>query len=121
MKKINDRLRFIIEYYKTTQADFAESIGTTPATLSRQLKGLHKIDKQVALSVQAVYRINCNWLLSGEGDMFLSDSDEIFGLSLQEIKVIKAYREKENMQQAVNLLLGIDDEITEINQKFNVS
>jgi transcriptional regulator with XRE-family HTH domain len=72
MNNISDRLRKVIDFFNLTQADFAESIGTTPATLSRQLKGVHKIDKQVALAIQAVHGISAAWLLAGEGEMFTS-------------------------------------------------
>jgi transcriptional regulator with XRE-family HTH domain len=73
---INERLQIIVSNLGLTQAEFASSIGTTQATLSRQLKGVHKIDKQVALAIQAVHRIDHNWLLTGEGEMFLPTEQE---------------------------------------------
>jgi plasmid maintenance system antidote protein VapI len=73
MMSISERLRNVMNSVQKNQKEFAELIGTTQATLSRQLNGAHKIDKQVALSIQAVFGIDSNWLLTGEGDMFLSD------------------------------------------------
>lgn len=69
---ISDRLRAILNNSGLSQSEFADKIGTTQATLSRQLNNKHKIDKQVALAIKAEFGVNPNWLLTGEGDMFLS-------------------------------------------------
>ncbi|MCL2154065.1 MAG: transcriptional repressor LexA [Leptospirales bacterium] len=75
MKK-NERLHIILKTLNLTQIDFAESIGTTQPTLSRQLKDIHKIDKQVALAIQAVHNISAEWILTGKGEMFLPTSPQ---------------------------------------------
>ena len=72
---ISERLNKIIKSLGLTQSDFAESIGIKQPTLSKQLKGLHKIDKQEALAIKAVYNVDPNWLLTGEGEMFITHSD----------------------------------------------
>ncbi len=69
---VEKRLEYIIKQINITQSNFANSIGSTASTISRQLNGITQIDKQVALSIQAVYNINPDWLLTGEGEMFLS-------------------------------------------------
>jgi transcriptional regulator with XRE-family HTH domain len=71
MEKVSERLRNVILALGMNQADFANSIGTTPATLSRQINGVHRVDKQAALAIQAVHNISAEWLLTGEGEMFL--------------------------------------------------
>lgn len=74
----NERLSIILKTLKLKQNEFSESIGTTQATLSRQLKGIHKIDKQVALAIQAVHGISSDWLLYGKGEMFISNKPDNF-------------------------------------------
>lgn len=110
MKKTENRLKTVVHSSKLSQKDFADSIGTTPATLSRQLNGVHKIDKQVALSIQAVYGINPDWLLTGEGEMFLGNSKNqthgnnspvitgnnntvSYNLTKEEIELVESYRD----------------------------
>ena len=66
-----ERLKQIMTELRVKQVAFAEAIGTTQATLSRQLSGTHKIDRQAALAIQAVYGASAEWLLTGEGEMFL--------------------------------------------------
>lgn len=126
---MKDRLKKILEYSGLTQREFAESIGTTQATLSRQLSGTHKIDKQVALSIQAVYGVNPIWLLTGEGEMLLRKSagnsfintgvisgntnvgnvnNHIYKLSDDEEIIIEQLRKKKNKKilDAIKALLG---------------
>lgn len=69
LKKMDaaNRLKEVLNESGLNQTGFAESIGSTQATLSRQLNGKHKIDRQVALSIKAVYDINPEWLLYGNG------------------------------------------------------
>lgn len=120
---MKDRLKKILKYSGLTQREFAESIGTTQATLSRQLSGTHKIDKQVALSIQAVYGVNPIWLLTGEGEMFLSRksansinvvgdnnnvSGNILSVSSEERELLEQLRKKKNKKilDAIKALLG---------------
>ncbi len=99
-----DRLRKVIESNNKTQAEFAESIGTTAATLSRQLNRVSKIDKQVALSIQAVYGINHEWLLTGSGSMFIDSIPEISTeAEMQEYKISDIIPEIEEIQSQINL------------------
>lgn len=70
------RLDAVLKYFGLNQTDFAESIGVSQSTLSKQLKGVHKIDKQAALAIQAVYGVSSKWLLSGEGEMFVAGSQD---------------------------------------------
>lgn len=82
----NERLNVVLQSLGLKQKDFAESIGTTQATLSRQLKGVHKIDKQVALAIEAVHGVSSIWLLIGEGEMFTSSLKEN---KVKEVKHLK--------------------------------
>jgi len=69
--KIEERFLKVIKSSGLKQYDFAETIGTTQATISRYLSGKRKIDLQIALLLKYVHGINPNWLLTGEGDMFV--------------------------------------------------
>jgi len=84
-----DRLKQVLEIAKLNQQQFADSIGTTQATLSRQLKGIHKIDKQAALAIQAVHNINAAWVLTGKGEMFLPGKEPKKGAPPESAKSIK--------------------------------
>lgn len=72
-----ERLRLILSSLGISQKDFAERIGITPSGLSDVLNGRTKgITKTIALSIQAVYSVNSEWLLNGNGSMFLSEDSK---------------------------------------------
>ncbi|MGN1214378.1 MAG: helix-turn-helix domain-containing protein [Bacteroidaceae bacterium] len=72
---MNDRIRQLQLDLNMSQKDFADAIGITPGALSNiysnrtnatsnHVKGIHK----------AFPRVNVNWLMFGEGDMYLADA-----------------------------------------------
>ena len=94
---VHERLKAVIEELGLVQKNFAESIGTTQATLSRQLKGIHKIDKQAALAIQSVHGVSATWLLTGEGEMFL-DGSSVSSVKGEEL-------DRETMESVIRIVL----------------
>jgi len=73
---ISERLKILINYMNLSQKDFAISIGLTPSSLNDILNGRTKnISKTLVIAIRYVYNINPSWLMTGEGEMFLSPSD----------------------------------------------
>lgn len=70
---MKDRIQTIMEQYKMTQQTFAQKLELSPATISSIFTGRTNPTNN---HVQAIHRafpeINTNWLMFGEGDMFLS-------------------------------------------------
>lgn len=71
---MNDRIRQLQLALNMSQKDFADAIGITPGALSNiysnrtnatsnHVRGIHK----------AFPRVNVNWLMFGEGEMYLAD------------------------------------------------
>lgn len=73
MNKVSERLQSILVILNMTQAEFAKSLGITQAAISRQLNGNRKIDNPTILAIQAIHGISSDWLITGEGEMFLRD------------------------------------------------
>ncbi|MEJ5361122.1 MAG: helix-turn-helix transcriptional regulator [Spirochaetota bacterium] len=69
---MRDRILKIIKLTKTTQKEFAESIGITQSAISQFLKGQSKgLHSDTLIAIINKYNINPTWLLTGEGDIFL--------------------------------------------------
>jgi transcriptional regulator with XRE-family HTH domain len=76
------RLKKILKIIGISQKKFAQDIGIHLNTISRYIRGLQVPDSHVLTKIVQVYKININWLLTGEGDMFIRE------VSLDEIKNI---------------------------------
>ncbi len=99
--EIGNRIRKYREELQLSQKEFAKLIGVSNSRVSNWEQGINRPDADLLADICRVLNVSPSILL----DVHLTDDD----LSNQERKVIKAYRSKTDLQQAVNILLGIDD------------
>jgi len=74
----------------TTQKEFAEKIGVTGNYISEIEAGKKFPSMPVLLSIEHIYGIGREWLLSGKGDKYVK---ERFPFTKKEEDIIKALRE----------------------------
>lgn len=80
---MKNRLRLVIDALKKerkvfSDSDFADMIGKSKSFLSDMLSGNKTISRRTAESVSAAFpEVNVKWLLTGEGDMFVSPDTEM--------------------------------------------
>lgn len=100
--EIGDRIRKFRLDRGLDQKTLAEKIGVSNSRISNWEKGINRPDADILAEICRALEVSPSELL----DVRLS-TDE---LNDQERKVIKAYRAKTELQQAVNILLGIEEE-----------
>ncbi len=85
---MKDRIRAIMEDKKMTQQSFANFIELSTASLSSIFNGrTNPTLKMVEAIKNKVPNININWLLFGEGEMYVEEkNDEVSSLSKDETK-----------------------------------
>jgi SOS-response transcriptional repressor LexA len=66
------RIRKFLEKENLNARKFAQIIGISEASVSRILKGTDKPSLDTLVSIAIHCKLNMNWLLSGQGSMFLS-------------------------------------------------
>ncbi|RLP55499.1 MAG: helix-turn-helix domain-containing protein [Ketobacter sp.] len=66
------RLIKLRELLSLSQKDFSDSIGITQGALSRLETGKSKLSLDTLTQISQVFNINCNWLINGQGNQFLS-------------------------------------------------
>lgn len=71
-----ERLRKARKALHVTQKDLSEKLGITQAGISSIESGRVNLTDRLAQSIQDVYRINADWLRTGEGEMFLEPSED---------------------------------------------
>lgn len=100
--ELGSRIRKYREESGLSQKDFALLIGVSNSRVSNWEQGINRPDADILADICRALNVSPSELL----DVRLSPDD----LNEQERKVIKAYRTKTDLQQAVNILLGIEDE-----------
>ena len=101
--EIGNRIRKYREESGLSQKQLADAINVSNSRVSNWEQGINRPDVEIIADICRALNVSPSELL----DVRLS-SDE---LNDTERKVIKAYRTKVNLQHAVNILLGIDEDI----------
>lgn len=74
---MNDRIKEIQASLNMSQKDFAEAIGITPGALSNIYSNRTNATSNHVKGIHSAFpQINVNWLMFGEGEMYVSQSDE---------------------------------------------
>lgn len=99
--EIGMRIRKYREKSGLSQKELAELINVSNSRISNWEQGINRPDADILADLCRALNVSPSELL----DVRLAPQD----LNEQERKVIMAYRTKTDLQNAVNILLGIDD------------
>lgn len=100
--EIGSRIRKYREENNLSQKQLAEKIGVSNSRVSNWEQGLNRPDADILAAICVALDVSPSLLL---GIQVTGDE-----LTEQERRVLKAYREKENVRQAVHILLGVSEE-----------
>lgn len=100
--EIGSRIRKYREENNLSQKQLAEKIGVSNSQVSNWEQGLNRPDADILAAICVALDVSPSLLL---GIQVTGDE-----LTEQERKVLKAYREKEDVRQAVHILLGVSEE-----------
>ncbi len=103
--EIGNKIRKYRKESGLTQEQLAEKINATKSRISNWEQGINRPDADIIGNICHALNVSPSDLL----DVHLTDDE----LNVHEKKVIKAYRTKKDLQQAVDILLGIDDNTEE--------
>jgi DNA-binding XRE family transcriptional regulator len=72
--EFNDRITKVIEYSELTPAEFAEEIGVQRSSISHIISGRNKPSLDFITKIKSTFpKFEWNWLITGEGEMLISD------------------------------------------------
>lgn len=100
--EIGNRIRKYREEAKLSQTQLAEQIGVSNSRVSNWEQGLNRPDADMLAEICKALNVSPSLLLGVQ----LTSED----LNDKERKIIRAYREKTDLQLAVDILLGIAKE-----------
>lgn len=99
--EIGNRIRKYREELGISQKQLAEQIGVSNSRVSNWEQGINRPDADILAKLCTALNVSPSSLLGVK-----LSTDE---LTEQERSVINAYRSKPELQQAVNILLGLED------------
>jgi transcriptional regulator with XRE-family HTH domain len=118
MKTIYERISKVVYDSGLMQQDFARSIGVTSRTLFTYIQGKSKVSSEALEAICRNYKINANWLLLGDGEMYM-DAEKVVQTkesNRQEEKdpeVAKLLAQIESMQKTIDTLLATNQRLVE--------
>lgn len=99
--EIGNRIRKYREARGLSQKELAEELGISNSRISNWEQGINRPDADILARLCGILNISPSLLLGVK-----LSTDE---LNEQERKVINSYRSKPELQQAVNILLGLEE------------
>ena len=81
---VNERLALARKALNLTQREFAEKISVATGFIASMETGIRKVNPRIMKLVSSIFNVNIQWLETGEGEMFYTDTEkeieEIIGL-----------------------------------------
>lgn len=74
--QIYQRFMQLRKYLKMTQSEFGKELGRTKMAISYYEKGERSIDNSIIILLQEKFNVNTDWLINGNGSIFLSDNEK---------------------------------------------
>ena len=117
---IGERLKQVRKYHKLTQTAISEKFFITGATYCRYETDQIEPNLQFLKEFSVILGINLNWLITGEGEIFLSGEskqDDSMNETFQVLKAKISELEKENREIKDELLHLYREKVSNLGQK----
>lgn len=76
VKKVIERLKILRKTLKINQTNFAKQLGITQTAYSMIENGINPLSDRHIKVICSAFKVNENWLRTGDGDMFFSSPYE---------------------------------------------
>ncbi|MEM9424774.1 MAG: helix-turn-helix transcriptional regulator, partial [Spirochaetota bacterium] len=73
---VENRIRILREHKRLIQKDFGDILGLTLSNVSQIERGKAKASVDLIGKIIESFNVSSNWLLTGEGEMFLPTEEE---------------------------------------------
>ena len=84
---INENLKLLLQALNLSQRQFAQALYLDPGYLSKIIQGKMPLNSRLQLLIENTFKVNGEWLRTGEGEMFQVPMDSAEkGRVLEEIE-----------------------------------
>ncbi|MBM9499352.1 helix-turn-helix transcriptional regulator [Leptospira sp. 201903071] len=110
-KKFPERLKRLIETLGLSQAEFARSIELKPAFISDLINERAKsFSQESLLKLRAEHNVNPLWLIAGEGEMLISDTEIKSDRETDRYRtILRKIRARPQIEELLENLLDVPD------------
>jgi transcriptional regulator with XRE-family HTH domain len=99
---IGKRFKEIRKSLKLNQTELSNEIKLTQSAISQIEKNLISPSSEVLINISQAYKIDINWLLTGKGEMFLSDNKEPQEKRVDNNELINLRRRYDQLEKVCN-------------------
>ncbi len=125
---MNDRLKLLRKKLGLTQEEFAESLDTVFTAISKYELGKIRPGSEFLSKLNRLFHVNINWLLTGEGEIFMSLDDIKYSSSdiSATVKLLAEMPEEHRKDclhfiQDKKLLLDLQKRVEKLENKCQIS
>jgi transcriptional regulator with XRE-family HTH domain len=101
---VNERLALVRKALKLTQRELAEKISVTTGFVASMEIGDRKVNPRIMKLVSAAYNVNVQWLETGEGEMFYTETEKEIEEIISLYKRLHPYFKKFIIRQLYDLI-----------------
>jgi len=101
---VNERLALARKTLKLTQRELAEKISVTTGFIASMEIGDRKVNPRIMKLVSSIYNVNLQWLETGEGEMFYSNTEQEIEEIISLYKRLNPFFRKFIMRQLHDLI-----------------
>lgn len=119
--ELNERLRATRKHFKLTQAEFGARLDVSRSVVNNWERGVVVPPGTTYKAISAEFKVNEEWLRTGEGEMFSADEKTIaasiaseYGLDETSAKIIEAFVRLPDPQRS-----AVKDFIINLAEAFN--
>lgn len=80
MDTVNQRVKHVRNLLGFSQSIFSEQLGISQASLSDIERGRTEVNNKILIELITKYEINSNWLLTGNGNIYIAKNDSQNGI-----------------------------------------
>ncbi len=74
MSSIGERIKKIRIEFKLNQKEFADKLETSQKSISEYERNITSINEKIIANLIKIFKIDSNWLIAGQGEMFINDN-----------------------------------------------
>jgi transcriptional regulator with XRE-family HTH domain len=119
MENISLRLKGFREHLGYSQKDFSDILSIERVAYNKIENGTKKPGNDIYTPLYEKFNLNLNWLITGEGEMFLPNSKNKSSMGENEVEILSLYRNNKQFRELMDNMIDVYKGGYDIIKAFN--